>query len=152
MKVKNNSKYKVNEEIEYDISNNTFNLIKLSSIKVIGTVEIKNDIISYDLGVSGSAEIEDESNFCTRNYKIDIKIYENADISEEIEYLDDRTLDLHAKIWDNIVVDILQLKYEYNGEAKNGDGWSFHTEEEEENKLDERLSPLLQLLEKYEEE
>ncbi len=153
MKVESNNVYQIDELIEYDISNNTLNLKEISSIKVIGKIEVTNVEVIYDLHIAGSAKVEDISNFCIRNHEINFKINENIKINEEIEYLDDRTLDLQSKIWDNIVVDILQLKYDYIGDIKNGDGWSFHSEEEfEKDKLDERLSPLLQLLEQYEEE
>ncbi len=142
--LENGNSYNINEKIKFDIKDNTLDISEISLIDVKGVINIIDDQINYDLKIHGNLSFDNHLG----SHEIAIKYDEKVELKEEIETFNKKTLDLQAKIWENIVVDISHIKYEYNGDVTEGIGWKYMSESDFlEDEVDDRMSPLLKLLE-----
>ncbi len=146
-----NEEYKINKEVIIDCKENTLNIIDISPVKVEGLVYISHTTIEYDLMIETVVIIEDSNNHCTKKIELSFKIQESDEISQENLHINEKTLDLNAKIWENIVVEIFGESFDYEVNLTSGEGWTLYQEEQDNNEIDERLKPLLELLNSNEE-
>lgn len=146
-----NEEYKINKELTIDCKDNTMNIVAISPVKVEGIVYISHTAIEYDLKVETEVELDDYNNHCTKKIPLAFKIEESDEISEENLHISEKTLDLNAKIWENIVVEIFGESFDYEVNLTSGDGWALYQEEQDNDEIDERLKPLLELLNTNEE-
>ncbi len=123
---------------------------KLDNVKVQGKAyySITNEIV-FDCHVEGTMILLDAMDLSEVEYPF------NFEISEILSENDDekdqnqlKTLDIIDILWQNIVLEVpISVRKDPNKKYNlEGDGWELV--DEERNKLDPRLAPLLELLEK----
>ncbi len=123
---------------------------KLENVKVKGRAyySITNEIV-FDCQVKGSFVLLDAIDLEQVEYPFSLEISEilceNAD---DLTKKDMKTLDIMDILWQNIVLEVpIAFHKESNDNIKmSGEGWELVMEEQK--KLDPRLAPLLELLEK----
>lgn len=130
--------------------------IKNTSIKELNNVKVKgrayysitNEIV-FDCDVEGSFVLLDAMDLEPVNYPFKIKISEV--LSENVSELSKKevkTLDIMDILWQNIVLEV-PISFRRHPEKKynlEGEGWELVDEERK--KVDPRLAPLLELLDK----
>lgn len=123
---------------------------KLDNVKVKGKAyySITNEIV-FDCKVEGSMVLLDSMDLEPIDYPFNIEISEV--LSENDDEKDQnklKTLDIIDILWQNIVLEV-PISVRKNPDKKyemSGEGWELVDEERK--KLDPRLAPLLELLEK----
>ena len=123
---------------------------KLDNVKVKGKAyySITNEIV-FDCKVEGSMVLLDSMDLEPIDYPFNIEISEV--LSENDDEKDQnklKTLDIIDILWQNIVLEV-PISVRRNPDKKyemSGEGWELVDEERK--KLDPRLAPLLELLEK----
>ena len=123
---------------------------KLDNVKVKGRVyySVTNEVV-LEANVDGSMVLLDAIDLEPINYPIKLEISEVlSENDDEKEQKDLKTLDIMDILWQNIVLEVPisvrkdpDKKYDLHGE-----GWELIDEESK--KVDPRLAPLLELLEK----
>ncbi len=146
-----------NEDIKIDTTlnikpyKNTLDIIDISPIRVLGYIYPTYTTIEYNLAVSLSVSIEDYNNHCIKKIDLAFKIDETEEVSKENLHINEKTLDLNTKIWENIVVEIFSESSNYDLSLTSGDGWTLYQDDNDDDGVDERLKPLLDLLNTNEE-
>ncbi len=123
---------------------------KLDNVKVKGKAyySVTNEIV-FDCKVNGNMVLLDSMDLEPIDYPFDIEISEV--LSENDDEKDQnklKTLDIIDILWQNIVLEV-PISIRKNPDKKyemSGEGWELVDEERK--KLDPRLAPLLELLEK----
>lgn len=123
---------------------------KLDNVKVTGKAyySVTNEIV-FDCNVKGTMVLLDSMDLEPIDYPFDIEISEV--LSENDDEKDQnklKTLDIIDILWQNIVLEV-PISIRKNPDKKyemSGEGWELVDEERK--KLDPRLAPLLELLEK----
>ena len=123
---------------------------KLDNVKVTGKAyySVTNEIV-FDCKVTGTMVLLDSMDLEPIDYPFDIEISEV--LSENDDEKDQnklKTLDIIDILWQNIVLEV-PISIRKNPDKKyemSGEGWELVDEERK--KLDPRLAPLLELLEK----
>lgn len=123
---------------------------KLDNVKVNGKAyySVTNEIV-FDCKVTGTMVLLDSMDLEPIDYPFDIEISEV--LSENDDEKDQnklKTLDIIDILWQNIVLEV-PISIRKNPDKKyemSGEGWELVDEERK--KLDPRLAPLLELLEK----
>jgi len=123
---------------------------KLDNVKVVGRAyySVTNEII-FDCKVTGNMVLLDAITLEPFDYPFHFEISEV--LSDNIDDLNQKqlkTLDIIDILWQNIVLEVpISARKEENKHYNlSGNGWELI--EEERKKLDPRLAPLLELLEK----
>ena len=123
---------------------------KLDNVKVNGRVyySVANEII-FDCHVEGSMVLLDAISLEPIDYPFNIEISEVlGEDGEENVQNEPKKLDIMDVLWQNIVLEV-PISVRKDPDKKydlSGDGWELVDEEKE--KLDPRLAPLLELLDK----
>lgn len=123
---------------------------KLENVKVNGRAyySITSEIV-FDCKVEGSMVLLDAMDLEPMDYPFSLEISEilseNDDEKDKNEL---KTLDIMDVLWQNIVLEVpISIRKDPNKDYNlSGDGWELVDEERK--KLDPRLAPLLELLEK----
>ena len=125
-------------------------IVRCNDIKVKGRAyySVTNEIV-FDCKVEGSLVLLDAMDLEEVNYPFNFEISEIlSENDDEKDKNEIKTLDIMDILWQNIVLEVpisfrkdTEKKYEMSGE-----GWELVDEESK--KLDPRLAPLLELLEK----
>lgn len=123
---------------------------KLENVKVNGRAyySITNEII-FDCKVEGSFVLLDAMDLEPFDYPFSFEISEVlSEIDDEKDQNELKTLDIMDILWQNIVLEVpISARKDPNKKYKlEGEGWELVDEERK--KLDPRLAPLLELLEK----
>ena len=130
--------------------------IKNTSIKELNNVKVKgrayysitNEIV-FDCDVEGSFILLDAMDLEPVNYPFKIKISEVlSENATELSKKEVKTLDIMDILWQNIVLEV-PISFKSHPEKKynlEGEGWELVDEERK--KVDPRLAPLLELLDK----
>ena len=125
-------------------------IVRCNDIKVKGRAyySVTNEIV-FDCKVEGSLVLLDAMDLEEVNYPFNFEISEilseNDDEKDQNEL---KTLDIMDILWQNIVLEV-PISFRKDPEKKyemSGEGWELIDEERK--KLDPRLAPLLELLEK----
>lgn len=146
-----NEKLNIDKVIDLNLYDNTLGIKSISPVKVNGIIYVSYTTIEYDLTIETTIELEDLNNHCNKKQNLLFKIEDIDENSQENLHISEKTLDLNAKIWENIVVEILSEPSGYDTALTSGDGWVLYQEEHDNNEVDERLKPLLDLLNTNEE-
>ncbi len=146
-----NEEIKLDKELAFKTYENTLNIVEVAPVKIKGDIYISHTTIEYNLDVKTAVVIDDPNNHCKQKKDLIFEIKETDEISAENSHIIEKTLDLNAKIWENIVVEIFSESSSYNNDLISGDGWALYQEEQVNDEVDERLAPLLELLNKNEE-
>lgn len=123
---------------------------KLDNVKIKGKAyySVANEIV-FDCHVNGSMVLLDAMDLEPVDYPFDFEISEIlSECDDEKDKNELKTLDIMDILWQNIVLEV-PISYRKDPDKKyslNGDGWELVDEENK--KLDPRLAPLLELLEK----
>ncbi len=123
---------------------------KLDNIKVTGRVyySVTNEVV-MDAKVEGVMVLLDSMDLEPIDYPLNIEISEVlSEDDDEKEQNQLKTLDIMDILWQNIVLEV-PISVRKDPEKKyhlEGDGWELVDEESK--KVDPRLAPLLELLEK----
>ena len=123
---------------------------KLENVKVKGRAyySVTNEII-FDCKVEGAFVLLDAIDLEPIDYPFNIEISEIlSENASEINKNELKRLDIMDILWQNIVLEVpISVKREPNKEYKlEGEGWELVNEERK--KVDPRLAPLLELLDK----
>lgn len=123
---------------------------KLDNVKVKGRAyySITNEIV-FDCHVEGSMVLLDAMDLEPVNYPFNIEISEVlSDLSDEYDKNEVKTLDIMDVLWQNIVLEVpISFRKDPDKEySLKGDGWELVNENEK--KIDPRMAPLLELLDK----
>ena len=123
---------------------------KLENVKVKGIAyySVTNEII-FDCKVEGAFVLLDAIDLEPIDYPFNIEISEIlSENASEINKNELKRLDIMDILWQNIVLEVpISVKREPNKEYKlEGEGWELVNEERK--KVDPRLAPLLELLDK----
>ena len=125
-------------------------IVKCDDIKVKGRAyySITNEIV-FDCSVEGSFILLDSMDLEEIDYPFSFEISEIlSENDDEKDKNEIKTLDIMDILWQNIVLEV-PISVRKNPEKKynlEGEGWELVNEERK--KLDPRLAPLLELLEK----
>ncbi len=123
---------------------------QLDNVKVKGRAyySLANEII-FDCNVEGSMVLLDAMSLEPIDYPFNIEISEVlSENDDEIAQKESKKLDIMDILWQNIVLEV-PISIRKDPDKKydlSGDGWELVDEEKE--KLDPRLAPLLELLDK----
>ncbi len=123
---------------------------KLDNVKIKGRAyySITNEIV-FDCDVEGVMVLLDAMDLEPVNYPFSFEISEVlSENASEINKNELKTLDIMDILWQNIVLEV-PISFRANPDKKyemSGEGWELVDEERK--KLDPRLAPLLELLEK----
>ena len=123
---------------------------ELNNVKVNGRAyySVTNEIV-FDCDVEGSFVLLDAMDLEPVNYPFNIKISEVlSENATELSKNEVKTLDIMDILWQNIVLEV-PISFRRDPDKKYniaGEGWELVDEERK--KLDPRLAPLLELLEK----
>ncbi len=147
--IKENEKHHIDSVLNIEVPKNTLGIISLSPVKVDGNISFLNALINFDLNIKTTVIINDDNNHRENTYDLNFKIAEIDENYEKNIYIDGKTLDLNAKIWENIVVEVFSISMHYDSDVTSGKNWQL--QQEDNNKIDERLKPLLSLLDTNEE-
>ncbi len=148
LKIIENEIMSIDTIIEFDSIENTMAIDSISNTKVTGNIEFSPTTITYNLSVESLVNFTNEYEYNRTNVQLLFQIDEVEEINEENPHIIEKTLDLNAKIWENIIVEIFTLPYSSN---VNNENVVITDEVEINSTVDERLSPLLQLLNSNEE-
>lgn len=148
--IKQNDLVKLDNTISMDAPENTLDIINQISYSVKGSIYFKTETIDYNLAVKSKFEMYDRNNHINKFIDMEFKIDEIDELIEENIHINQKRLDLNAKIWENIVVEVFSMSSEYQGDVTDGKGWTLKHEDEDQ-EIDERLKPLLNLLNTNEE-
>lgn len=123
---------------------------KLDNVKVKGRAyySVTNEIV-FDCQVEGAFVLLDAIDLEPIDYPFNIEISEIlSENASEINKNELKRLDIMDILWQNIVLEVpISVKREPNREYKlEGEGWELVSEERK--KVDPRLAPLLELLDK----
>lgn len=123
---------------------------KLDDIEVKGRVyySVTNEVV-LEASVKGTMVLLDAIDLEPINYPINLEISEVlSENDDEKEQKDAKTLDIMDILWQNIVLEVpISIKKDPDKKYDlHGDGWELIDEESK--KVDPRLAPLLELLEK----
>jgi uncharacterized metal-binding protein YceD (DUF177 family) len=123
---------------------------KLDNIKVKGRCyySVTNEVV-LDVKVNGKMVLLDAIDLEPINYPINIEISEVlSENDDEKDKKELKTLDIMDVLWQNIVLEVpISIKKDPDKKYDlHGDGWELIDEESK--KVDPRLAPLLELLEK----
>ena len=125
-------------------------IVRCDDIKVKGKAyySVTNEIV-FDCKVSGDLVLQDAMDLEEVNYPINLEISEIlSENDDEKDQNQLKTLDIMDILWQNIVLEV-PISFRKDPEKKyemSGEGWELVDEESK--KLDPRLAPLLELLEK----
>ena len=125
-------------------------IVRCDDIVVEGRAyySVTNEIV-FDCKVSGDLVLEDAMDLEEVNYPINLEISEIlSENDDEKDQNQLKTLDIMDVLWQNIVLEV-PISFRKDPEKKyemSGEGWELVDEESK--KLDPRLAPLLELLEK----
>ncbi|MFV0499144.1 MAG: hypothetical protein ACK5NF_03820 [Bacilli bacterium] len=144
-------KIEIDSSIQMDIFENTIGIIDLSMAKIKGNVYSTHDTFELQLNVDLTVTVEDNNNHSIQNVDLSLNINEKEEFLKENLYIHKKTLDLCMKIWENIVVEIFNRPSKYNQSIIDGDGWKLYHDKVEDKGIDDRLKPLLDLLNRNEE-
>ena len=123
---------------------------KLENVKVNGRAyySVTNEIV-FDCKVEGSFVLLDALTLEPCDYPFSIEISEIlSENASELNKNELKTLDIMDILWQNIVLEV-PISFRKNPDEKvemSGEGWELVDEDKK--KLDPRLAPLLELLEK----
>ena len=123
---------------------------KLENVKVNGRAyySVTNEIV-FDCKVDGSFVLLDALTLEPCDYPFSIEISEIlSENASELNRNELKTLDIMDILWQNIVLEV-PISFRKNPDEKidmSGEGWELVDEDKK--KLDPRLAPLLELLEK----
>lgn len=123
---------------------------KLENVKVNGRAyySVTNEIV-FDCKVDGSFVLLDALTLEPCDYPFSIEISEIlSENASELNKNELKTLDIMDILWQNIVLEV-PISFRKNPDEKvemSGEGWELVDEDKK--KLDPRLAPLLELLEK----
>ena len=123
---------------------------KLENVKVVGRAyySVTNEIV-FDCKVDGNIVLQDAMDLEEVNYPINLEISEIlSENDDEKDQNQIKTLDIMDILWQNIVLEV-PISFRKDPDKKyemSGEGWELVDEESK--KLDPRLAPLLELLEK----
>lgn len=123
---------------------------ELNNVKVSGRAyySVTNEIV-FDCDVEGSFVLLDAMDLEPVNYPFKIKISEVlSENATELSKKEVKTLDIMDILWQNIVLEV-PISFKRNPDKKyklEGEGWELVDEERK--KVDPRLAPLLELLDK----
>lgn len=123
---------------------------KLDNVKVLGKAyySITNEIV-FDCQVEGTMVLLDAMDLSEVEYPFHFEISEVlSENNDEMDQNQLKTLDIIDILWQNIVLEVpIRVRKDPNKKYNlEGDGWELVDEERK--KLDPRLAPLLELLEK----
>lgn len=123
---------------------------KLDNVKVLGKAyySITNEIV-FDCQVDGTMVLLDAMDLSEVEYPFHFEISEVlSENNDEMDQNQLKTLDIIDILWQNIVLEVpIRVRKDPNKRYNlEGDGWELVDEERK--KLDPRLAPLLELLEK----
>lgn len=123
---------------------------KLDNVKVLGKAyySITNEIV-FDCQVEGTMVLLDAMDLSEVEYPFHFEISEVlSENNDEMDQNQLKTLDIIDILWQNIVLEVpIRVRKDPNKRYNlEGDGWELVDEERK--KLDPRLAPLLELLEK----
>ena len=125
-------------------------IVRCNDIKVKGRAyySVTNEIV-FDCKVEGSLVLLDAMDLEEVNYPFNFEISEIlSENDDEKDKNEIKTLDIMDILWQNIVLEV-PISFRKDPEKKyerSGEGWDLIDEESK--KLDPRLAPLLELLEK----
>ena len=125
-------------------------IVRCNDIKVKGRAyySVTNEIV-FDCKVEGSLVLLDAMDLEEVNYPFNFEISEVlSENDDEKDKNEIKTLDIMDILWQNIVLEV-PISFRKDPEKKyemSGEGWELIDEESK--KLDPRLAPLLELLEK----
>lgn len=125
-------------------------IVRCNDIKVKGRAyySVTNEIV-FDCKVEGSLVLLDAMDLEEVNYPFNFEISEIlSENDDEKDKNEIKTLDIMDILWQNIVLEV-PISFRKDPEKKyemSGEGWELIDEESK--KLDPRLAPLLELLEK----
>lgn len=123
---------------------------ELNNVKVNGRAyySVTNEIV-FDCDVEGSFLLLDAMDLEPVNYPFNIKISEVlSENATELSKNEVKTLDIMDILWQNIVLEV-PISFRRDPDKKyniEGEGWELVDEERK--KVDPRLAPLLELLDK----
>ena len=136
----------INEEIDIPKDYLTDDIRDISKVIVNGNITNDGYMISLNLNIKCTLTLICSVSLKDVKYDVDIDI--NDEISEENDEKNmkilNNSIDLLPIIWQNILMEIPIKVVSPDIEEKNiyGDGWKFITDEEEDEKIDPRLSKL----------
>ncbi len=145
IKIIANETVNIDNKITLENTENTINIKNIENLQIKGFIRFTNTTIIYDLVVECDVEFENHFKFGNKLMHLTFSIIETDEINEENPHIIKKTLDLQAKIWENIVVEIFTLV----ADDKSVSGRD--VDNVCESQIDDRLSPLLQLLNTNEE-
>ena len=125
-------------------------IVRCDDIAVKGRAyySVTNEIV-FDCKVDGNIVLQDAMDLEEVNYPINLEISEIlSENDDEKDQNQLKTLDIMDVLWQNIVLEV-PISFRKDPEKKyemSGEGWELVDEESK--KLDPRLAPLLELLEK----
>lgn len=122
---------------------------KLDNVKIQGQLYYDlNDELIIDLEVKGQMLLNDAIDLSPIEYPFTVKITEKYSIDLENKQNKHNSLDIMMIVWQNIVLEIPIRVVKPNNEKTSlqGEGWELISEDTK--KIDSRLAPLLDLLEK----
>ena len=125
-------------------------IVRCNDIKVKGRAyySVTNEIV-FDCKVDGNIILQDAMDLEEVNYPINLEISEIlSENDDEKDQNQIKTLDIMDILWQNIVLEV-PISFRKDPDKKyemSGEGWELVDEESK--KLDPRLAPLLELLEK----
>lgn len=142
--------YKINETIEFGKEYESKDFKNISLINVKGTISEVDNEYKIDLFITGKLQLLDHNSFNYHDYNLNIYVCEIDDfeINDDLFY---KTLDFKEKMWENIVVELPTVYKVDELKQTSGNGWKV-VDEDNASAIDERFAPLLQLLEKDNEE
>ena len=121
--------------------------LKKTSIKKLDNVKVKGRV--FDCHVEGKMTLLDAMDLEPVDYPFSFEISEVlSENAQEINKNELKTLDIMDILWQNIVLEV-PISFRANPDKKyemSGDGWELVDEENK--KVDPRLAPLLELLDK----
>ena len=125
-------------------------IVRCDDITVKGRAyySVTNEIV-FDCKVNGNLVLQDAMDLEEVNYPINLEISEIlSENDDEKDQNQIKTLDIMDILWQNIVLEV-PISFRKDPDKKyqmSGEGWELVDEESK--KLDPRLAPLLELLEK----
>ena len=122
---------------------------RLDNVKIKGQLYYDlNDELIIDLEANGEMVLNDAVDLSPIDYPFTVKITEKYNIDLENDQNKHNSLDIMMIVWQNIVLEIpiRVVKPSNEQTSLQGEGWELISEETK--KIDSRLAPLLDLLEK----
>ncbi|RPF56096.1 YceD family protein [Aquisalibacillus elongatus] len=164
-KIKRESPYEFEETVNVDELERMDNDIrKIPDVKVKGNVSVKQDIYTFQYSIKGTMTLPCARTLVDVPYEFDIQAFDQfTDVDykvkedEEIHFIDQEVLDLLPYIKENILLEVPIRVYSDEATMDNiiseGNGWDLlqeedheelkaNHEEEEQEKVDPRLSSL----------